>query len=238
VICGYGRIGATLAYDLSVAGMPVVIVDRGGARLTEAEAAGHLCLNGDATEEDILIAAGIARARVLATVLPDDAANVFITLSARNLNPALEIIARGEAPTTERKLLRAGADHVVLPTHIGAERIARMILYPASEDLARDETLIPARRELEALGLELEKVPAMEGAAMCGLTVGEAERRGAGAFFIVQINRGQEQRMVRPAADERIESGDEVLILVRDAAAAARTLFTAKQEIRAGRNRF
>ena len=73
--------------------------------------------------------AGVIRARTLATVLSNDAANVFITLSARSLNPALEIIARGELPSTESKLLQAGANKVVLPTHIGAERITEMILY-------------------------------------------------------------------------------------------------------------
>jgi voltage-gated potassium channel len=238
IVCGYGRIGLMLAQELSRAGMPLVILERSPERIAEAEAAGYLCLVSDATEEDALEHAGISRARVLATVLPDDAANVFITLSARNLNPALEIIARGEAPTTERKLLRAGADHVVLPTHIGAERIARMILYPASTDIADDSRLAPAQRELEQLGLELEKVSAIEGAAMCGLTVAEAERRAAGTMFVVQINRGQEKRMVRPAPDERIEAGDEVMIVVRDTALAARALFTNKEKIQIGRNRF
>ena len=64
----------------------------------------------------------------MATVLPNDAANVFITLSARSLNKQMQIIARGEAPSTERKLTHAGADKVILPTHIGAERIAELIL--------------------------------------------------------------------------------------------------------------
>ena len=126
IICGYGRIGVMLARELAQAGTPLVILDKRPDKLAEAEAAGHLCFNGDATEEAALLTAGIARARVIATVLPDDAANVFITLSARNLNETIEIIARGEAPTTERKLRHAGANQVVLPTHIGAERIARL----------------------------------------------------------------------------------------------------------------
>ncbi|WP_448664347.1 potassium channel family protein [Sphingomonas sp. CJ20] len=238
IVCGYGRIGVMVAEELGRAGMPLVVLDRNPARLAEAEAAGFLCEPGDATEEEALVSAGIARARVLATVLPDDAANVFITLSARNLNAGLEIIARGEVPATERKLRQAGADHVVLPTHIGAERIARMILYPASNDLIDDARLGKARTELGELGLDLEKVRAVKGAAMCGITVAEAERRAAGALFIVQINRGEDGRMVRPAPDERIEPGDEVLIVVRDSSRAAKALFSTREEIRAGRNRF
>lgn len=238
IVCGYGRIGVMLAEELGRAGVPLVVLDRSPLRLAEAEALGYLCEPGDATEEEALVNAGIARARVLATVLPDDAANVFITLSARNLNPALEIIARGEVPATERKLRQAGADHVVLPTHIGAERIARMILFPASADLIDDSRLAKARGDLGELGLDLEKIEVLKGTAMCGLSVADAERRAAGALFIIQINRGQDGRMVRPAPNERIEAGDEVVVVLRDTSRAAKALFTAREEIRAGRNRF
>lgn len=237
VICGFGRIGVMLARELAAAGTPLVVVERGAARLAEAEAAGYLCVAGDATEEETLFTAGIGRARVLATVLPDDAANVFITLSARNLAPGLEIIARGDAPTTERKLLRAGADHVVLPTHIGAERIARMILFPATGDLSADAWLTQAKHDLGELGLDLERITARSGAAMCDLTVGEAERRAAGSFFIVQIRRDG-QLIVRPAPDEVVRADDDILVVMRDAGAAARRLLTTRAEVRAGRARY
>jgi voltage-gated potassium channel len=147
IICGYGRIGLMLAHDLAAAGTALIVLERNADRLAEAEAAGHLVLAGDATEEESLVRAGVTRARLLATVLPDDAANVFITLSARSLSPHIEIIARGEVPSTESKLRQAGANHVVLPTHISAERIARMVLYPKGDagdwrpelsDIARD----------------------------------------------------------------------------------------------------
>ncbi|MFA5969019.1 MAG: potassium channel protein [Sphingomonas sp.] len=225
IICGYGRIGATLARDLEQAGTPLVIVDRGAVRLSEAEAAGFACLSGDATEEDVLVAAGIDRARALATVLPDDAANVFITLSARSLNTDIEIIARGEVPPTERKLRRAGANHVILPAHIGAERIARIILYPASEDLAASQTMARSRLSLGELGLDLEKFIVASGTRLCGMTIAEAERAAAGALMIVQINHGAHDRVARPSPDERIDAGDELLIVLRDAGNAARSLF-------------
>nr|WP_231708278.1 potassium channel family protein [Sphingomonas populi] len=237
VICGFGRIGVMLARDLAQGGVPLVVVERGTARLAEAEAAGHLCIGGDATEEETLVAAGILRARTLATVLPDDAANVFIALSARNLNAALEIIARGEAPTTERKLLRAGANHVVQPTHIGAERMARMILFPASASLETEAQVTRMKGDLGELGLDLELVPVRAGSAMANLTVQAAERQAAGAFFIVQIRRG-DVTITRPATDENLLPEDQVLVLVRDSGNAARRLFTTRAEIRAGRNRY
>ncbi len=129
IICGYGRIGQMLARELQAGKCDFVIVERGDGRMTAARELGFLSLQGDATDEDVLRLAGISRARALATVLPDDAANVFITLSARSLNRELTIIARGEAASTEGKLIQAGADRVVLPTRIGAERMAELLLY-------------------------------------------------------------------------------------------------------------
>jgi voltage-gated potassium channel len=238
VICGYGRIGVMLARDLAAAGTPLIVLERDPAKHEEAEAAGHLTLAGDATEEDALISAGILRARALATVLPDDAANVFITLSARNLNPALEIIARGEAPTTESKLRHAGADRVVLPTHIGAERIARMLLYPESDRLGENEETARLVRDFSGLGLTLEQIVVVERSTMDGLNVAEAERRGQGAFFIVRLDRGERGAMVRPAPDERLAAGDRVMLVTRPGTTQALALFTGRAEVRAGRNVF
>ena len=199
IICGLGRIGIQLANELHKAGTGFVIIEREETKVSEAKGLGYLCITADATEENTLHAAGIARARVLATVLPNDAANVFITLSARNLNSKLQIIARGEVPATERKLYHAGSDKVVLPTHIGAERIAEMILYPATTNFVGDSPeMRDMKRSLQEFGLELEVVRLMAGSAMIGETVGEAERKGKGAFFVVQIDRANGQSIPPP----------------------------------------
>jgi voltage-gated potassium channel len=238
IVCGFGRIGVMLARELADARMPLVVVERSPARLAEAEAAGHLVLAADATEEEALIEAGVMRARTLATVLPDDAANVFITLSARNLNPTIEIIARGEAPTTEKKLRHAGANQVVLPTHIGAERIARMVLYPESEAIEDDEALARMARDFSGLGLALERLTVADRSTVAGISIADAERRGAGAFFIVGISRGERDAMVRPAADEKLVAGCSVLVVARPGSGAALAAFTTRTEVRAGRNIF
>jgi len=227
IICGYGRIGVQLARELHGTGCGFVIIERSAEKTAEAQAHGYLCLTGEATEEETLEQAGIKRARVLATVLPDDAANVFITLSARNLNPALEIIARGEAPTTESKLFHAGADKVVLPTHIGAERIVELILYPATENLvANSARSSDMKRHLHELGLDLEVVTSPAGGGMTGESVGEAERLGGGAFFIVQIDRVNGQSIEHPGEDVKIEAGDTLLLVVRGSRLAAGAIFT------------
>ena len=228
IICGYGRIGVQLARDLAEAGYPFVIIERDPAMAETVREDGHLCLVGDATHEDTLRKARLARARVLACVLPDDAANVFITLSARSLSPDLRIIARGEMPTTENKLFHAGADKVVLPTHIGAERITELILYPATESMLFDIAQIGSiKRNLNGFGLDLEVVNASENGQLTGLSVGEAERRGNGAFFIVQIDRAGGQSIQHPGEDVRIEPGDLIMLVVRGSRLSAGALFSA-----------
>jgi voltage-gated potassium channel len=237
IICGYGRIGDQLAKELSAARQPFIIVERSPAKIAEAEAAGHLCLTADATDEASLKVAGIERARVLATVLPDDATNVFITLSARNLNPRLEIIARGEIPSTENKLIHAGADKVVLPTHIGAERIAEMILYPTTARfMGEAPQLRDLKRGLHEFGLEIEAATVPEDSALAGETVGEAERRGNGAFFIVQIDRPDGPSFLHPGEGVWIEAGDTVVLVVRSTKVAAGSIFAEpKKPIKVGR---
>ena len=228
IICGFGRIGVQLAKELHSAHKGFVVLERSPAKIAEAQTLGFLCLSGDATEESALRSAGIGRARVLATVLPDDAVNVFITLSARNLNPKLEIIARGEAPTTERKLFHAGADKVVLPTHIGAERIAEMILYPGTARFVGESPeMRDMKRGLHEFGLELEAVTVVKASAASGQTVGDVERRGQGAFFIVQIDRAGGQSIVHPGEDVKIGTGDEVILVVRGSKVAAGSVFSA-----------
>lgn len=226
IICGLGRIGVQLAKALTEARHPFVIIERSAAKAEDAKAQGWLVLVGEATQEEVLRAAGIEHARVLASVLPDDAANVFITLSARSLNPKVQIIARGEAPTTERKLFHAGADKVVLPTHIGAERIVELILYPATDTVIQDaENMSDARRFLHDLGLDVEVVTAVPKGALTGVSVGEAERRGAGAFFIVQINRASGQSIQHPGEDVNIEVGDSIVLVVRGTRLSAGAIF-------------
>lgn len=213
IICGFGRIGMMLASELHAAGAKLVVIERDEARVQHALDLGHLCLQGDATDEAMLKAVQIERARVMATVLADDAANVFITLSARSLSPKLHIIARGERPSTEGKLLQAGANRVVLPTHIGAERIAELILFPEMAQIFRGgQAGATLDKALDRLGLDLEILVVPRDVAHGALTAGEIERR-AGAAFLLQINRPDGTVIAKPAAGHPIEAGDGLVLL-------------------------
>jgi voltage-gated potassium channel len=239
IVCGFGRIGVMLARELADGGAKFIVVERSEQKLEQARASGVLCLQADATEESALLEAGIGRARVLATVLPDDAANVFITLSARALNPKLQIIARGEAPSTETKLLQAGANKVVLPTHIGAERIAEMVLFPETVRYIRgSQQMRDFEKVLRDLGLDLEMVVAADRSVAVGLTIAELEMRGRGAFLVVQLDRRDGDVITRPPRETRIEAGDGLLVVGRGAGDVANVFAAPAGKLRAGRTSF
>ena len=239
IVCGFGRIGVMLAKDLAAGGAAFVVLERSEARLSQARDLGYLCWQGDATDETSLSAVGIERARILATVLPDDAANVFITLSARSLNPGLQIIARGEAPSTETKLMQAGADKVVLPTHIGAERIAEMILFPETARFIRgSERMQDFEVVLRDLGLEMEVVIVADKTAVTGMSIRDLEDRAKGAFFVVQINQRNGETITKPPGDTRIEAGDGLVVVGRSGAGLNALFTSPKERPRAGRTTF
>jgi voltage-gated potassium channel len=166
-------------------------------------------------------------------VLSNDALNVFITLSARALNPDLSIVARGERSSTESKLIQAGADKVVLPTHIGAERAAELLLYQESarfiDGLERSHGF---QRVLHNFGMELEVVTAAAQSPAVYMTVAGIERQAKGAFFIVQINRRDGDVHTAPPADTVIGEGDGVVLIGRPNRASMLTsLFEAQQRL-------
>ena len=214
IVCGYGRIGQVIARQLAAAGEPFVIVDNSSERIDSAETQGYLVCPGNATDELILLSAGIERAKVLATVLPDDALNVFITLTARGLNPDLTIVARGEMPTTEKKLRLAGANHVVSPASISGLRMANLITHPnvvvfldESEDHARLNDL------LTQIDVQVDELTIADDSPLAGRTIADLEVRGKGAFIVVALRRKLEGLVLHPSHSELIQGGDSVIVL-------------------------
>jgi voltage-gated potassium channel Kch len=217
IICGFGRIGRMIAAQLQAGGIPFVIVDQAAERVAEVRDAGYLTLQGEATDEAVLKAAGITRARVLATVLPNDAANVFITLSARNMNPRIEIIARGEVPSTERKLLQAGANRVVLPAHIGADRIAHLILHPNARELLGTQTKsrVEFEHHLTELGLDMEEIEIAADSPLAHKLICDVEAEAAGRLLAVAIMRKEGGTDLNPAPASTLMPGDALVVMKR-----------------------
>ncbi|MCA9434658.1 MAG: potassium channel protein [Candidatus Omnitrophica bacterium] len=229
IICGYGRMGQILARELHATKHPFVIVDNNEERMAQAEAMGFLVVQGDAAEEESLKHAGVERATSLATVLPNDAVNVFITLTARNLNKDLTIYARGEIPSTEAKLLQAGANQVVLPATIGGHRLAHMIVRPAASDFLDQLPNISAvNDDLEQLGVQIHEIPIPKDSPFADRTIGDLEVEGEGAFLVVAVQRGNGALFRRPEPEFEIGSGDKVIVIGHGSALPRFTLTKTK----------
>jgi voltage-gated potassium channel len=212
LICGFGRVGQMLAHDLREAGFPFVVIESSEERMQKAQAAGYLAVLGSAAEEPILEAAGIDRARVLASVLPEDSANVFVTLTARELNPTSEIIARAESPSTEKKLRRSGATRIVMPALIGATKMANMIIRPSAEELLLDATgKSLLHEELKAIGLTMTEIELPADSPLAGQTVADVEL--GGGFVVVGVKRADGSFVQHPEPGMSLAVGDVFLIL-------------------------
>jgi voltage-gated potassium channel len=227
IVCGFGRTGNMLSKELMQGKAKFVVIEPDRARCLEAKAMGYLTVNADAIDEGVLRQAGIAKARALASVVSSDPINVFITLSARSLNKSIQIIARGEAPSTEKKLLQAGANAVVLPTHIGAEQIASLILFPAIAGVIQSSE---RRRQMEidlrSLGLEIEVVAMADRSLFAGRSVEEIERRSDNSFFIIAVERSGLKIAERPEPHMLIYPGDGVTVIGRPGKSEALLRFT------------
>lgn len=213
IICGFGRMGASLAHDLIAADTQFVAIDS-SAELVERSGDGILTIVGDATEEAVLERAGIDRAAVLATVLSDDATNVFVTLTARSMNPSLTIIARGEHAPTADKLRRCGADQVVLPTTIGAAKMSQLITRPTADQiLARLAGQGDAALDFTNLGLGFNELPIRAGSPLVGRSVGDVDVRGDHDHLIVGIRRVDGSTVLHPTPDLALAIGDTLVVV-------------------------
>ena len=216
VICGYNHIGQVLAKQLKLAEKPFVIVEESSQALTLAEEAGYRVCQGLATDEQTLLLARVDQAQFLATVLPDDADNLFITLTARGLNSELVILARGDVPSTEKKLRQAGADHVILPAAISGMQMANLITQPTAIDFLGQNTERQRLNEmLVHLELQMDELTVSEGSALDGLTVAEIEVKGKDIFMVIALRRADGRTVTRPDAGETLKAGDALIVLGR-----------------------
>jgi voltage-gated potassium channel len=214
IICGIGRLGTMLARELRESGKSFVAIDMDRERLRDAEESGYLVLHGDATEEKVLEQAGIARASTVATVLSEDALNVFVTITARELNPEITIIARAENPRTEKKLFRSGANQVVLPTAIGANKVAQLIVHPTAENML-EQILSQSNLigDLGQIGLRFDEMEVQEDSPLVNRAIEEIEIRSNHGFLIVGIRRADGTNRIHPDPLTKLLPHDVVVVL-------------------------
>jgi voltage-gated potassium channel len=214
LLCGYGRVGMQLAKELRDCAEKFVIVDSDPRTLRDAEELGYLVVAGDCTDESVLKRAGIERAKAVATVMSDDAANVFLTLTARELNPRVQIIARAENPATEKKLLRSGANRIVLPTAIGAAKIANLIARPKAEEmLAQTAGQESLQDSVEQIGLTIEEFVIGKTSRLVGQKLANIEASSHGGYLIIAIHRHGGSTISKPPPDTVVADGDTIVVL-------------------------
>ncbi|UOQ51463.1 potassium channel family protein [Hymenobacter cellulosivorans] len=211
IVCGFGRNGSKAYHELRANGATVVVVEQSPELVRDASENGSGAIAtviGDATTDETLLAAGIRRARALITALPKDADNVFVALTARELNPNLKIIARASLKTSESKLLRAGADSVVMPDEIGGSHMANLVMRPeVIRFLEMMNGLGPNKLRLEELSYrEIQR-------SYQGLSIRELDIRSRTGATVIGLKQSTGEFTVSPSADTRPGPGDVLLVL-------------------------
>lgn len=206
LVCGYGRMGRVIARELSKDRVPFVIIEQDESALAQLEAEGYLAYQGDATNDETLIRCGIERARALIAVTSSDASNVFVALSARQLNPNLYIVARANEDGAIEKLKKAGADRVFSPYRIAGRQMSLAALRPNVIDFLSEIG--------QALGTEsyqIEELRVEPHSQVCGKSLRQLNLSRALGVMIIGLRRGGQGMVFNPSADTELR-GDDILI--------------------------
>jgi voltage-gated potassium channel len=206
IICGAGRVGSHLLRNLTSTNETFLVVEVDSAKVEALSDLGIPVLARDATLEETLREAGVERARGLAACLPDDADNVYVVLTARDLNPKLHIVARAAEEQAESKLLRAGANHVIAPTIIGGHRMAMALTKPAVGDFLDSVTA----NDLE---LGFEQLEVASSSSLVGRKLSETVIRSELNIVIVSIRRSNGESVFNPSGEAKIQSGDMLIAI-------------------------
>jgi voltage-gated potassium channel len=198
VICGFGRVGRQVARDLRAAGARYVVVDHNPDALEIAREVGVRFLEGSPSDDDILVAAGIDRARAVIACVDSDAENIFITLTARELRPDVTIVARASEEDSESKLRRAGANRVISPYKASGTEMARLALHPQVSGVV---DVAPEYR--------MEEIEVSAGCEGVGRTV--ADVRGGGV--IPAVRRADGEVLPQPPPETVLHAGDVVIAM-------------------------
>lgn len=206
IVCGAGRVGRRIIHNLQQQKLPHVIIETDEKRISEVGLVDSHLIIGDATSEENLLKAGVMRAKGLATCLPDDAANVYVVLTARGLNPELHIVARAVEEQAEPKLIRAGASRVVAPTIIGSQSMARSLLKPALADFM--ESIVA-----ETLDLVFEEIAIDAGSTYLGKFLKDTNLMSELSLLVVAIRSKDGNLAFHPNGETLINDGDLLLVI-------------------------
>jgi voltage-gated potassium channel len=198
IVCGFGRVGRQVSRDLRAAGAAHVVIDPNPINREAALAAGVPLIESEASDDEILMEAGIARAQAIIACVDSDAENIFITLTARDLRPDIAIVARASSEDSERKLRRAGADRVISPYKTSGTEMARLALHPN----------VTGAMEVAA-SYRLEEITVDPRSAGAGKPLADVR----GGAFVVAVRRADGEFLPQPAAELVLGGGDVVMAI-------------------------
>jgi len=205
IVCGFGRIGSVVVEELMREGWSVVVVENSPTLIENFEKEGILYVFGDATSDDVLVRAGVGRAKYLITCLTQAAENVYVTLTARELHPEMSIVARADRGDSIQKLKRAGANKVLTPHMIGGKRMAQMILRPTVTDFID--------LAMQGHDLQMEEFKVDADSCLAGKDLIASGIRPRYNLIIIAIEKDSGRMVFNPQPDEVISQGD-TLVLV------------------------
>lgn len=208
IVCGFGRIGEVICDLLAQNNRRFAVIEKDAETIQQIRKRGYLCVDGDASDDDVLLLAGVERAKGLIGVVSSDSDNLYITLSARSLSPDLYIITRSSGDVrTKSKFKRAGANKVISPYDIGATRMANLILKPAVVDF------IDFAVASNEFGLTMEEIKVTGQSPMLNKPLMESGLRKTYNLIVVSITRADGHSIFNPTPDIVIMDGDILIVL-------------------------
>ncbi len=211
IVCGYGRNGKQAVEKLRAYNKPFVIIEKNEDVIERFEDQDTLFIKGNANEDETLIAAGIDRAHTLITALPDDADNLFVVLSARQLNQGLKIISRAEYETSQSKLKLAGANNVIMPNRIGGDHMASLVVHPDLIEFLDNLSVVGEEDSINVEEIGFEKI-CPDGVEA---TIKEIDLRYKTGCTIIGYKSPREKYIVNPSADLVLEQGSKLILIGR-----------------------
>ena len=214
IVCGYGRLGHSICDRLEQQGVTFVVIERDRRSYEEAVRRGYLALEGIASDEELLLRAGLERASHVVAAVDSFADNLVIALEARETNPSATIIARAERDSDRRKLERAGVHRVLCPFQAGGSEVVDMITRPKVAEFL-------ARATLGHDGIVLADLRIVEGSPLVGRTLAELARSEGSRISFVALERGDGEVVLPPRLDHRLEVDDHLIVAGDDGQIAA-----------------
>jgi len=207
IVCGFGRVGRRVCDELTQEGVPFIVIDTRPERIEHAEEHGYMAVLGNAASDSMLLAAGIEKARALVACVNSDAENVFIILTARSMNPNLQIIARANYEDSEPKMIRAGANRTIVPYTISGKRMVTMLVRPSVADFL-DEVA-----QVGGMELLIEQIKIEADSPLAGKTLSEMNIRSEQGVTVLAIRSEDGQFDTHPGPNTLITANCLLLVL-------------------------